>query len=63
MGVQYWLDLNTCYTGTIERFCQYILEQSAAVRAVSELFVGETGATSNILAKLRPRFAYQWPDS
>ena len=54
-----------CYTCTVERFGEYILEQYVSVRA--ELIVGEAGAfvgrRSNYSAKLRPRFAYQWPNS
>ena len=31
------------YTGTVERFGEYILEQSALVMTVPELFVGDVG--------------------
>ena len=50
--------LNTCYTGTVERFGEYILEQSVLVRALPELIVDEAGWRSNFIAKLRPRFVF-----
>ena len=31
------LTLKTCYTGTVERFSEFIFKQSVLVRAVSEL--------------------------
>ena len=53
---------------TVERFGEYILEQSVSVRVVTELIVGEAGQflerlgrQSNFSAKLRLHFAYQWP--
>ena len=57
---QYCLDLNTCYTDTVESIGGYILEQFVSVRAVPELItVEEARWQSNISAKSRPR----WPDN
>ena len=55
--------LNTRYAGIVERFDEYILEQSVSVRAVPELIVDEAGRWSNFSAKLRSRFVNQLPDN
>ena len=43
------LTYNTCYTGTVERFGEYILEQSGLVRAVPELTVGAQWLSGRVL--------------
>ena len=55
--------VNTCYTGTVDRFDEYKLEQSVAVKAISELTVGEAGWWLTFSTKLHPRFAYLRPDN
>ena len=56
-AILFRLQINTCYTGMVERFGEYIAKQSVAVRSVPEL-IGGGGSE-----KLRVRFAYRWPDN
>ena len=57
--MQYFLD--TCYTCTVYRFCEYIHKQPVLVRFVPELFVsrincGGGGAAVKFLGKASSRF-------
>ena len=48
--------LNTRYAGIVERFDEYILEQSVYVRAVPELIVDEAGAVVEFFGKASSPF-------
>ena len=54
--------LNTCYTGTVESFCRYILETYHVVQELNAFFT-DLDRPDWCSAKPRHRFAYQCLDN